>query len=84
MATALIPVTDRMRELDCRLPHRVEELLLDDFSILNRVETCFVHRHAFPLCLGVTSYLNRTMKRSPWGNGPSATLPWISWLSTHH
>jgi hypothetical protein len=28
--------------------HRVEELLLDDFSILNRVETCFVHGHAFP------------------------------------
>ena len=28
--------------------HRIEELLLDDLSILNRVETCFVHGHAFP------------------------------------
>ena len=28
--------------------HRIEELLLDDLSILNRVENCFVHGHAFP------------------------------------
>ena len=31
-----------------RCLHRVEELLLDDFSILSRIETCFVHGHAFP------------------------------------
>ena len=28
--------------------HRIEELLLDDLSILNRIETCFIQRHAFP------------------------------------
>src|SRR6185295_12708586 len=41
-----------MRRLDCRLTHRIEELLLDDFSILNRVETCFVHRHPSSHVLG--------------------------------
>jgi len=35
-----------LRTLRCL--HRVEELLLDDFSILSRIETCFVHGHAFP------------------------------------
>jgi hypothetical protein len=41
-----------MRGLDCRLPHRVEELLLDDFAILNRVETCLVHSYAFSHVFG--------------------------------
>ena len=48
MSALMAVFTDTMRELDCRLPHRVEKLLLDDFSILNRVETCLVHRH--PSC----------------------------------
>ena len=32
--------------------HRVEELLLDDFSVLYRVETCLIHIHAFSHVLG--------------------------------
>src|SRR4029077_698497 len=52
MAALIAVFMDRMREWDCRLPHRVEKLLLHDFSILNRVETCFIHRHTFSPMFG--------------------------------
>src|SRR6266850_5382824 len=35
-----------------RRRHRVEELLLHNFPVLNRVETCFVHGHTFSHMLG--------------------------------
>src|SRR3954447_22040004 len=33
--------------------------------------------------LAVTSYLNRTMNRSPCGHGPSARALWTSWFLSH-